>query len=386
MPVKRSQVSVVCFLAFMNGLAAFGIDSSLPAFDEIRPDIGLSDGSNQISLIVTVYIIGVSLGQIILGPFTDRFGRIPSLKFGLTLYMFGALGSLLSQNLITILIFRFFWGLGSGIPASMRTTIARDLYSGDEMAKVMSKIMAVFLLGPIITPLVSEGFLSFTSWRVVYLLGIVLAGIGILSSVWFGETLPSTKKRNLDWEMTSKSFKTIFSTRLTIGYVLAVTFGQGAFVIWLSSSQPIFDLIYGRANQFAVISLFGAKRVAIFSVVLSVLSNAVSLLLALGDGVPNFWIWLILIGSSNIFLSLLTPIGLSLALEPMGDFAGTASGVAGAISLGGAGLLAAIFSSQINYTVTPLAFGYLLYSIISLLLIFYAESGRKTISEISPVT
>ena len=70
----------------------------------------------------------------------------------------------------------------------------------------------------------------------------------------------------------------------------------------------------------------------------------------------------------------------------MGDFAGTASGVAGAISLGGAGLLAAIFSSQINYTVTPLAFGYLLYSIISLLLIFYAESGRKTISEISPVT
>ena len=125
---------------------------------------------------------------------------------------------------------------------------------------------------------------------------------------------------------------------------------------------------------------------AIFSVVLSVLSNAVSLLLALGDGVPNFWIWLILIGSSNIFLSLLTPIGLSLALEPMGDFAGTASGVAGAISLGGAGLLAAIFSSQINYTVTPLAFGYLLYSIISLLLIFYAESWRKTISEISPMT
>ncbi len=60
MPVKRSQVSVVCFLAFMNGLAAFGIDSSLPAFDEIRPDIGLSDGSNQISLIVTVYIIGVN--------------------------------------------------------------------------------------------------------------------------------------------------------------------------------------------------------------------------------------------------------------------------------------------------------------------------------------
>mgnify|MGYP000844847677 CR=1 FL=1 len=406
MPFKRSQINVVCFLAFLNGLAAFGIDSSLPAFDEIRPDIGLLEGSNQISLIVTIYIIGVSIGQIICGPFTDRFGRVPSIKFGLMLYMFGALGSLLSQNLLTILIFRFLWGLGSSIPASMRTTIARDLYSGDEMAKVMSKIMAVFLLGPIITPLISEGFLSFTSWRVVYSLGIILAGVGILWSIWFGETLPSNKKRNLNWEMTTRAFKTIFSTRITIGYVLAVTFGQGAFVIWLSSSQPIFDLVYGKANQFAVIfsilgipmaiaffasnyfiSIFGAKRVAVFSVGISVLSNTASLLLALtSNGTPNFWIWLILVGSSNIFLSLLTPIGLSLALEPMGDLAGTASGVAGAISLGGAGLLAAIFSTQINYSVTPLAFGYLLYSIISLLMIFYTESGRKRISELNLVT
>ena len=399
MSLKRSQINVVFFLAFLNGLAAFGIDSSLPAFDEIRPDIGLLEGSNQISLIVTIYIIGLSVGQIIFGPFTDRFGRVTSLKLGLVLYMIGALGSLLSQNLLTLLIFRFFWGLGASIPASMRTTIARDLYSGDEMAKVLSKIMAVFLLGPIITPLISEGLLSFTNWRVVWALGIILAGIGILWSLWFGETLPTNKRRSLSWEITAKSFKKIFSTRITIGYVLAVTFGQGAFVIWLSSSQPIFDLVYGKASQFALIfsilgipmaiaffasnsfiSMFGAKQVAIFSVGVSVLINITSLLLAItSNGSPNFWIWLLLVGSSNIFLSLLTPIGLSLALEPMGDLAGTASGVAGAISLGGAALLAVIFSAQIKYSVTPLALGYLLYSTISLFLVFFTESTRRKI-------
>jgi DHA1 family bicyclomycin/chloramphenicol resistance-like MFS transporter len=397
--LKRSQINVVFFLAFLNGLAAFGIDSSLPAFDEIRPDIGLLEGSNQISLIVTIYIIGISVGQIIFGPFTDRFGRVTSLKLGLVLYMIGALGSLLSQNLLTLLIFRFFWGLGASIPASMRTTIARDLYSGDEMAKVLSKIMAVFLLGPIITPLISEGLLSFTNWRVVWALGIILAGIGILWSLWFGETLPTNKRKSLSWEITAKSFKKIFSTRITIGYVLAVTFGQGAFVIWLSSSQPIFDLVYGKASQFALIfsilgipmaiaffasnsfiSMFGAKQVAIFSVGVSVLINITSLLLAItSNGSPNFWIWLLLVGSSNIFLSLLTPIGLSLALEPMGDLAGTASGVAGAISLGGAALLAVIFSAQIKYSVTPLALGYLLYSTISLFLVFFTESTRRKI-------
>ena len=109
MPLKKSQTNVVFFLAFLNGLAAFGIDSSLPAFDEIRPDIGLLEGSNQISLIITIYIIGVSIGQIICGPFTDRFGRIASLKFGLAIYMIGALGSLLSQNLSQDLYYHIFY-------------------------------------------------------------------------------------------------------------------------------------------------------------------------------------------------------------------------------------------------------------------------------------
>jgi DHA1 family bicyclomycin/chloramphenicol resistance-like MFS transporter len=395
MSSKRSQINVTFYLAFLNILAAFGVDSSLPAFDEIGPDIGLLDGSSQISLLITSYIIGAAIGQIICGPFADRFGRVPTLKFGLSLYMAGALGSLLSQNLLSILIFRLLWGLGSSFPASMKNTIARDLYSGDEMAKMMSKIMAVFLLGPIITPLISEVFLSFTSWRFVYSLGILLAGVGILWSIRFGETLPSANQRNLNWDTTSKAFRKIFSTRITTGYILAVTFGQGAFLIWLSSSQPIFDHVYGKANQFAVIfsilgiptaiaffasnsfiSIFGAKRVAKFSIGFSFLLNTASLIVALlSDGVPNFWVWLALTGFSNIFLSLLTPIGISLALEPMGDLAGTASGVAGATSLGGAALLATIFSSQIKHTVTPLALGYLLCSIISLLLIFYAESN-----------
>ena len=395
MSSKQSQINVIFYLAFLNGLTAFGVDASLPAFDEIGPDIGLLDGSSQISLLITIYIIGAAIGQIICGPFVDRFGRGSTLRFGLGLYMAGALGSLLSQNLLSMLIFRLLWGLGSSFPASMRTTIARDIYSGDEMAKVMSKIMAVFLLGPIITPLISEAFLSFTSWRFVYSLGILLGGVGILWSIWFGETLPSANRRNLNWNTTSKAFRKIFSTRITTGYILAVTFGQGAFLIWLSSSQPIFDHVFGKANQFAVIfsilgiptavaffasnnfiSIFGAKRVAIFSIGFSFLLNTASLIVALlSGGVPNFWIWLVLTGFSNIFLSLLTPIGLSLALEPMGDLAGTASGVAGATSLGGAALLATIFSSQIKHTVTPLALGYLLCSIISLFLIFYAESN-----------
>ena len=396
---KRSELKVVFYLAFLQIITAFGVDSSLPAFDEIRPDIGLPEGSNQITLLITVYLVGVALGLIACGPFADRFGRVPSLRFGLILLIIGALGSILSQSLLMIIIFRFIWGIGASFPSSMRLTVARDLYSGDAMARVASKVMAVFLLGPIISPLASEGILTFSSWRVVYSLAILLSGIGIFWSSKFGETLEEGNKRPLNWNVTSQAFKKIVSTRVTMGYVLAVTFGQSSFFIWLGNSQPIFDSVYDRDHQFALIfSLlgiptalafftvnifikhFGAKRVAVFTSISSLIVTLILFfIVAASNGIPDFWVWLTLVAIANIFSSMLTPIGLSLALEPMDKLAGTASGVAGAISLAGGALFGALIGSQIVDTVTPMAVGYLLYSLMSLFFVVWSQPRNQVV-------
>ena len=73
---ERTQWEVVAFLAFIGMSAAFGIDASLPAFDEMRPDVGLPPGSNRITLAITVYFLGMAGGQIVYGPLSDRFGRM----------------------------------------------------------------------------------------------------------------------------------------------------------------------------------------------------------------------------------------------------------------------------------------------------------------------
>ena len=97
---------MVAFLAFLSMMGAFGVDASLPAFDEIRSDVGLDPGSNRITLMITVYLVGNALGQVLCGPFADRFGRAPVLRTGLGIAALGSVGTISSQGLPTLLASR----------------------------------------------------------------------------------------------------------------------------------------------------------------------------------------------------------------------------------------------------------------------------------------
>jgi DHA1 family bicyclomycin/chloramphenicol resistance-like MFS transporter len=386
MPPQRSEASVVAFLAFLGVMAAFGVGASLPAFDEIRRDVGLDPGSNRITLMITVYLIGNALGQVLCGPFADRFGRAPVLRAGLVIAALGIAGTISSQGLPTLLASRLLWGLGNGAPANMRATVARDLYLGDHMARVVSRVMGFFLLGPILVPLLVEGILAVGSWRTVFTVGLALAGVGTVWSFRFGETLDPVDRRPLGWAATGEAFHQILKNRTTVGYLVALTFTGAAFFIWLGSSQPVFDLVYGRADQFAVmfsasgvvtavgffsvgwfINRYGAHRVAVSSIgMVLVLNIALVALVARGGGRPSFWGWFILLTASNVFLGMVVPTGLALALRPLGSIAGTAAGVIGACSMAGSAVLAALVDTRISTTITPMAVGYLLYGTLAL--------------------
>jgi DHA1 family bicyclomycin/chloramphenicol resistance-like MFS transporter len=397
MPPQRSEASVVAFLAFLGVMVAFGVDASLPAFDEIRPDVGLDPGSNRITLMITVYLIGNALGQVLCGPFADRFGRAPVLRAGLVIAALGIAGTISSQGLPTLLASRLLWGLGNGAPANMRATVARDLYLGDHMARVVSRVMGFFLLGPIVVPLLAEGILAVGSWRTVFTVGLALAGVGTVWSLRFGETLDPADRRPLGWAATGEAFRRIATSRTTVGYLIALTFTGAAFFIWLGSSQPVFDLVYGRADQFAVmfsaggvvtavgffsvgwfIKRYGAHRVAVTSIgVVLVLNIALVALVARGGGRPSFWVWFILMTASNVFLSMVVPTGLALALRPLGSIAGTAAGVIGACSMAGAAVLAALVDARISTTVTPMTVGCLLYGILALAAALWARPESR---------
>jgi len=387
----------------MGVLLAFGIDSSLPAFDDIRAAFGLDPDSNRVTLIITVYFLGTAFGQLLYGPISDRFGRIPALRLGIVVYSLGALGSILAPSFGALLISRLVWGLGAAAPGVLRAAIARDLYAGNEMARVISVMMGFFLMGPVIAPIVGQAILQVGTWEWVFGVALLLAAVLWAWTMWFGETLAESDRRPLDATSTIKGFRQVFTTRSTRRYTLTLTFGFGAFMVFLGSSQPIIDDIYGRGDQFGFwfgaaaalmavfffsvnrfIDRFGAHRVAVASASSALGLSAVLLVVAVvGDGVPPFAVWIVLVALANAFTTQLTPSCYALGLEPMGELAGTASAVMGFVSIAVGAALASVIDASIDGTVTPMALGYVVYLSIALTFLVGADADATTDAQAS---
>ena len=171
----QSERGLIAFLAALSGLSALGIDVLLPGLGDIRAAYDLAPDSTRVSLVVTTYLFGLGIGQVLYGPLADRFGRKPAVLAGLSLYAAGAIGSGLSPNLEMMLAFRFLMGLGAASPRAMSLTIARDRFSGDAMTRVVSLVMLFFQLSPAVAPLLGEGLLVIGSWQLIFGFAAVMA-------------------------------------------------------------------------------------------------------------------------------------------------------------------------------------------------------------------
>ena len=394
---RRSDSSVISYLAYLGILLAVGVDISLPAFDELDTAFGLSDRGVSVGVIGTVYILGMAIGQLVYGVASDRFGRRPVMQFGIGLYSLGVLTALFAPTLEVLLAGRLLWGLGAAAPFVLRQAIARDLYEGDRMARIITIVTAVFLIGPIFVPIIGAGILLFAPWQGVFAAALLAAAVAWVWTVRFDETLAVAQRRPLQFGPLVDALHLVVTTRVTIGHIGAQTFASAAFFIWLGSAQPIIDDIYDRGSQFAfwfaasgivialallangrMIDRFGARRMAvtvsIASVVVGIAGAAATVS---AGGVPSIWTFFVWAAITNALSTLITPLCTSLALEPMGALAGTASAVLGAVSLGGGAVLAAIVDAQIDDTVTPMVVGSLLFGAIGLVLLLWAGDPRN---------
>ena len=377
----RSDRSVIAFLAFVGILMAFGIDAALPAFEEIRSDFDLDARGISPAVTGTAYFAGMAIGQLLCGVLADRFGRRNVLVGGLVLYGMGAVASALAPGLEWLLVARFAWGLGASAPSVLRFAIARDLYSGDRMARVVSTFMAVFLIGPIFVPFVGEAILLVGTWRTVFLVGLGLAAVALLWTVRFGETMAAEFRRPIRVRPFVAAFVEVARTPVTLWTLVGSTLFTGSFFVWLGSSQPILDRVYDRDDQFTVffglsgagmalalllnnrmIERFGTRamlRTAAFVHVL--MSVAVLGTVFAADGVPSVWLWFGWAVITNAATMVIGPMSSALAMEPMADKAGTVSAILGTSQLGVGALLAAVVDARIGATVTPMLVGGLVF-------------------------
>ncbi|MEM1334070.1 MAG: Bcr/CflA family efflux MFS transporter [Actinomycetota bacterium] len=399
-PGGRSDAAAIAFLAFVGVLMAYGIDAALPAFDQLRDDFDLDTRGVSPALVGTPYFVGAAVGQLAFGVVADRFGRRPTLLAGFALYALGALGSALADEFGLLLAARFVWGLGAAAPSVLRFAIARDLYDGDRLARVISTFSAVFLLGPIVVPFVGELIIAFGSWRIVFLAGVPLAAVAMVWTVRFGETLRPEHRRPLQLAPIVDGLRTVVATRVTRWIALAQVFITAAFFIWLGSAQPVIDVVYDRDEQFTIffglsgagmalallcnnrlIDRFGTRRMVRVASLTFVGVTVVGLVVALAsDGVPPFGLWFAWAICANACSMVIGPMSTSIALEPMADKAGTASALFGVAQFGLGALLAALVDARVGDTVTPMLVGALMFGSLSLLFLLVALRGSPSSS------
>ena len=378
---SRSDRSVIAFLAFIGVLMAFGIDAALPAFDELRTDFDLDGRGVSPAITGTLYFAGMAIGQLLCGVLADRFGRRNVLAGGLVLYGIGAVASAASPDLEWLLVARFVWGLGAAAPSVLRFAIARDLYDGDRMARVVATFTAFFLIGPIFVPFVGEAILLFGSWRTVFLVGVLLAAVAFLWTLRFGETMAVEHRRPIRFLPFAEAFSSVLRTPVTLWALVGSTLFTATFFVWLGSSQPILDEVYDRDSQFTVffglsgagmavalllnnqlIDRFGTRPMLRSAAGIHVLATVgVLAVVVVADGVPSVWLWFAWAVVSNAMTMVIGPMSSALAMEPMAAKAGTASAILGLSQLGIGSVLAAAIDSRVGSTVTPMLVGGLVF-------------------------
>lgn len=396
MTSTRSERYVIAFLAFTGMLLAFGVDASLPAFDEISADFGLSESGLNVSLVGTLYLLGMATGQLFYGPISDRYGRSLTLRIGLVLYGIGALGAALAPSFEALLAARLLWGIGAAGPFVLRSAIARDLFEGDQMARVVTLMTAVFLIGPIIVPFVGQAILSFTTWPYIFIGAVLLAGADFAWALRFGETLAVEDRRPLSMRPLAQAAGLVFRDRVTAGHIAVQTFGSAAFFTFLGSSQPIIDHIYGEGDRFALwFGLAGGVAIAgllinnrllrqhssetlvLAALCVQVTASIIGLVATLGaGGTPSFWVWLVWVYIATALNTIITPMATAIALQPMGKLAGTAAAIMGFISLGIGATVAAFIDAQITTTVTPMLIGWVVCGSLALATAYWARPSN----------
>jgi DHA1 family bicyclomycin/chloramphenicol resistance-like MFS transporter len=390
---------LIALVALVMALGALGIDLMLPALSDIRQSFDIASDSSAAAGIVTAYLVGSAVGTLLYGPVSDRFGRRPSLYGGFLLYAAGAVGSALSPSLGAMLTSRLLWGIGAAGPRTIALSIIRDRYRGEEMAKRMSVIFAIFIVVPILAPGLGAVILLLAHWRWVFWACVLFVLAIAIWATRLPETLDPANRLDLRPADIAAAARTVVSNRQTVGYMLALTASFGAFVSYLATSELILEEVYDRAGLFPVFfgvlaAVMGGAmlansrvvegaglRVTVHRVVVGYVAAAAVLLIValLADGAPPLWLFTVSLGGVLVMHAFFIPNANSLAMDPMGEVAGTAASVIGFVSLGAGALIGGIIDRAFDGTVTPLAVGFVVSSLAALVLVLWAERGRLQI-------
>jgi DHA1 family bicyclomycin/chloramphenicol resistance-like MFS transporter len=356
---RRERLVYVVLLGALTALGPFTIDLYLPAFPMLEQDLGVSTAAIQLTLTATM--IGFALGQLIVGPLSDKVGRRAPLLIATAVHVATSLGATFAPDFAWLAVFRVLQGLAAAAGGVVAMAMVRDLFGGYPLVRMLSRLALVSGVAPIVAPVIGSQLLLVTDWRGIF---VFLAAYGVV--VWVAafflivETLPPERRIQPGHSTAAQRYRAIFTDRVYVGVAMVAGMNFTGLFAYLSSSPFLFQDVYRFSEQeygllFAVNSVgvvlgvqtsgrltrrLGPQWILVVATIGQLITaGAIVIAAGTGGGLAGLLIplWFFIFCCGLIF-----PCVQVLALLNHGREAGTAASVLGATNFGLAGLLSPI--------------------------------------------
>ncbi len=249
---RKLLLSYIFILALSMSLIPFTIDPYLPAFPEIADFYGVPNGTIQASL--TGVTVGIALGQLVIGPLSDAFGRRPLLLLAITGYGISAVMVFFVENFESFLLLRFAMGFFAAGGDVVGRAIVRDLYRGQPMQQMLARIFLIQSVSPILGPIVGSQLTEVMIWQGVFLVfGFVGIALALLASRLLIETLPKSARRSSTPAGLARGYRAVLNDRIYIGLMFFGAFQLAALFAYLNTVPFIFQDSFGLSpSEFGV--------------------------------------------------------------------------------------------------------------------------------------
>lgn len=381
-------------LAALMALNSFAIDAMIPALPEIGQQLGVSR-ANDTQLVVVAYFLGFGSTQLVWGPLADRFGRRPILAAGVTLYAAFALVCAIAGSFELLIAARALQGASAAVTRVLVVAMVRDLFEGEEMARVMSLTFMVFMVMPVLAPSIGQLVLLLAPWRAIF---IVLAAYGLTMLAWSMTRLPETlhdhHRRTLAWRGIAAAGWETLKEPQSRGYTLGLTLVSGCLVAYIASIQQIVGQAFAKPAAIGfvfaaiaapmalaswtnsrVVGTFGLRRVGHSGIAALAVVTSIHALIGWA-GVESLPLFVVLQAAAMVSFAFSSANLSTLAMEHMAAIAGTASSVQGVVATIGGAAIGFAIGQAFDGTAQPFLWGMAGCSLVAFVIILLTEPKR----------
>ncbi|WP_034044770.1 multidrug effflux MFS transporter [Wocania ichthyoenteri] len=389
----------VALMASLMSIVALSIDALLPALPEIGSALGVINPANN-QLLITMIFLGLGFGQLIFGPLSDSFGRKPIVYIGFVVFIIASIICVTTKSFEMMILGRILQGVGLSSPRSLSISMIRDSYSGNYMAKILSIVVMFFILVPVVAPTLGQFLIHLYNWESVFYFNLIF---GVLIMIWFWLRQPETLEKDKRIKFTSHLFidgtKEFFKHKDAVAFTFISGFITGSFMVYLSTSQQIFQEQYNLADMFPYIfaSLaisvglatflnsrfvvkYGMMKIAYVScIAYAVISVLYVVIFSSGEN-PSIAILLGFFALQFFAVGFLFGNLRALAMQPLGHIAGIGAAINGFISTVMAVPIANYIGNFVTTSVLPLFIGFSIFGILSVIVFIIVKKKVRLVN------